>query len=195
MWIKNNWLQTLLWYHDLPFQCDRSFNHTKLSSFLPSHLAVVAAVRLPLRRPLLRRSINPFLFWQFLFLFLFRLITVVNMSFTVAMSFSVAISSTTAMTSTVTAPKKSDFHPAFAVTNIKNNIPFVLEMEKYHYNIWTELFEIHACAHKVLYHIFLNPTKKNRRPMMLILKCGQLLIPQFFNRFIRPFSLIYLPSF
>ncbi|XP_057435379.1 uncharacterized protein LOC130728065 [Lotus japonicus] len=51
------------------------------------------------------------------------------------------------------ASAKSDFHPALAVTNIKNNIPFKLEIDKDHYAMWAELFETHAHATQVLHHI------------------------------------------
>ncbi|XP_057451801.1 uncharacterized protein LOC130743572 [Lotus japonicus] len=50
-------------------------------------------------------------------------------------------------------PVKPDFHPALAVTNIKNNIPFKLELDKDHYALWAELFETHAHATQVLHHI------------------------------------------
>jgi hypothetical protein len=60
--------------------------------------------------------------------------------------------------------KKHVFHPALAVTNIKNSIPFVLEMEKDHYNMWAELFEVHACAHKVVDHIIPQPGKEKPAP-------------------------------
>ncbi|MCI15704.1 keratin type I cytoskeletal 9-like, partial [Trifolium medium] len=73
------------------------------------------------------------------------------------MSFSAAISSTAAMST-------SDFHPALAITNIKNNIPFVLEMEKDHYTMWAELFKIHCRAHKVLDHIIPQPGKEKPAP-------------------------------
>jgi len=46
------------------------------------------------------------------------------------MSSSAAVTSSTAA---ATSNSAKPFHPAFAVTNIKNNIPFVLEMEKDHY--------------------------------------------------------------
>ncbi|XP_057418150.1 uncharacterized protein LOC130712329 [Lotus japonicus] len=63
----------------------------------------------------------------------------------------------TTMVPTPTAPSssspKSDFHPALAVTNIKNNIPFKLEIDKDHYALWAELFETHAHATQVLHHI------------------------------------------
>ncbi|PNX64795.1 polynucleotidyl transferase, partial [Trifolium pratense] len=46
-----------------------------------------------------------------------------------------------------------EFHPTFAVSNIKNHIPIVLEMEKDQYGTWAELFRIHALSHRVLHHI------------------------------------------
>jgi hypothetical protein len=49
---------------------------------------------------------------------------------------------------------------ALVITNIKNNIPFVLEMEKDHYTMWAELFEVHACARKVIDHIIPQPEKE-----------------------------------
>ncbi|XP_019420755.1 PREDICTED: uncharacterized protein LOC109330946 [Lupinus angustifolius] len=48
---------------------------------------------------------------------------------------------------------KNPFHPALAVTNIKNHIPIVLEMENVQFGTWVELFKIHARSHKVLHHI------------------------------------------
>jgi len=49
--------------------------------------------------------------------------------------------------------KKSDFHPVLAVSNIRNNIPIILEMEKDQYGTWAELFRIHARSHRALHHI------------------------------------------
>jgi len=66
------------------------------------------------------------------------------------MSSSTAVSSIDVVTSNSAKP---DFHPALAVTNIKDIIPFVLEKEKDHYAMWVELFEIHARADKVVDHI------------------------------------------
>ncbi|XP_021771082.1 uncharacterized protein LOC110735181 [Chenopodium quinoa] len=54
---------------------------------------------------------------------------------------------------------KSSFHPAFIVTNIKNSVPIVLEMENVSYSSWAELFKIHAKSHKVLDHIIPPKTK------------------------------------
>ncbi|XP_050919012.1 uncharacterized protein LOC127136508 [Lathyrus oleraceus] len=48
---------------------------------------------------------------------------------------------------------KSEFHPALIVSNIKNHIPIILEMEKDQYCTWVELFHIHARSHRVLHHI------------------------------------------
>lgn len=78
------------------------------------------------------------------------------MSSTPAMSSSAAAS----FTASASGSAKSDFHPALAVTNIKNSIPFVLEMEKDHYTMWAELFEVHARAHKVIDHIIPQPGKE-----------------------------------
>ncbi|XP_010675552.2 uncharacterized protein LOC104891544 [Beta vulgaris subsp. vulgaris] len=47
----------------------------------------------------------------------------------------------------------SPFHPALAVSNIKNNIPIPLEMENVQYATWAELFKVHARSHRVLHHI------------------------------------------
>ncbi|KAJ9562600.1 hypothetical protein OSB04_007760 [Centaurea solstitialis] len=44
-------------------------------------------------------------------------------------------------------------HPAVTVTNIKNFIPFTLEMESGQYTSWAELFRIHCRAFQVANHI------------------------------------------
>jgi len=46
-----------------------------------------------------------------------------------------------------------EFHPALAVSNIRNHIPIILEMEKDQYGTWAELFRIHARSHRVMHHI------------------------------------------
>jgi hypothetical protein len=69
------------------------------------------------------------------------------------------MSSSPAAASSVSSTK-SEFHSALAVTNIKNSIPFILEMEKDHYTMWAELFEVHARAHKVIAHIIPQPRKE-----------------------------------
>lgn len=47
----------------------------------------------------------------------------------------------------------TNYHPALSVSNIKNNIPLVLDREKVQYSNWVELFEIQCHAHDVLDHI------------------------------------------
>ncbi|XP_048501536.1 uncharacterized protein LOC125497875 [Beta vulgaris subsp. vulgaris] len=49
--------------------------------------------------------------------------------------------------------KSSSFHPALAVSNIRNFIPVVLETENVQYGTWAELFKIHARSHRVIHHI------------------------------------------
>jgi len=65
-------------------------------------------------------------------------------------------------TSSSSASLKNNFHAAFAVSNIKNHIPIVLEMEKDQYNTWAKLFLIHAHSHWILHHIV--PSKDNTTP-------------------------------
>ncbi|MCI08873.1 polynucleotidyl transferase, partial [Trifolium medium] len=57
---------------------------------------------------------------------------------------------------------KPDFHPALAISNIKNHIPIVLEMEKDLHGTWAEVFRIHACSHWLLLHTI--PTKDKTSP-------------------------------
>ncbi|XP_057452355.1 uncharacterized protein LOC130744179 [Lotus japonicus] len=52
-----------------------------------------------------------------------------------------------------TPPAKPDFHPALVVSNIRNHIPIILDMETDCYGTWAELFRIHARSHRVLHHI------------------------------------------
>ncbi|XP_057440105.1 uncharacterized protein LOC130731969 [Lotus japonicus] len=64
--------------------------------------------------------------------------------------------STPTVVTTVTPhipPTKLDFHPALVVSNIRNNIPIMLDMETDRYDTWAELFRIHARSHRVLHHI------------------------------------------
>jgi hypothetical protein len=79
------------------------------------------------------------------------------MSSSPAMSSINVVSSTASMISNSAKP---DFHPTLTVTNIKKSIPFVLEMEKDHYVVWAELFEIHARAYKFIDHIIPQPGKE-----------------------------------
>lgn len=54
---------------------------------------------------------------------------------------------------TKAASSSSSFHPALAVSNIKNHISITLEMENVRYATWAELFKVHAKSHRVLHHI------------------------------------------
>lgn len=58
--------------------------------------------------------------------------------------------------------KTPSFHPALAVSNIKNNIPIILEMENVQYATWPKLFKVHARSHRVLHHIL--PPKTDTVP-------------------------------
>ncbi|CAH9071643.1 unnamed protein product [Cuscuta epithymum] len=49
--------------------------------------------------------------------------------------------------------KSSAFHPALAISNIKNFIPITLDLENVEYSSWAELFKITARAYQVLDHI------------------------------------------
>jgi hypothetical protein len=66
--------------------------------------------------------------------------------------------------SSSSAVSKMEFHPALAVSNIKNHIPIVLEMEKDQYGTWAELFRIHARSHRVLHHIVPSTEKAPPAP-------------------------------
>jgi len=71
-----------------------------------------------------------------------------------------------AMTSIPPPPSsspKNPFHPALAVTNIKNHIPIVLEMENVQFGTWVELFKIHARSHKVIHHIIPPESGKEKK--------------------------------
>ncbi|XP_060170707.1 uncharacterized protein LOC132601648 [Lycium barbarum] len=59
---------------------------------------------------------------------------------------------------------KSSFHPAFAVSNIRNHISVVLEMENAQYGTWTELFRIHAISHRVIHQIIAPEKGKQAAP-------------------------------
>ncbi|XP_074278691.1 uncharacterized protein LOC141602285 [Silene latifolia] len=50
-------------------------------------------------------------------------------------------------------PSKPSFSPAYSVSNIKNYIPIILEIENVHYASWAELFMNTARAFDVLDHI------------------------------------------
>ncbi|XP_055826230.1 uncharacterized protein LOC129894558 [Solanum dulcamara] len=58
---------------------------------------------------------------------------------------------------------KSSFHPALAVSNIKNHVFITLEMESVQYSTWTELFKIHARSHRMIDHI-IPPVAGTEKP-------------------------------
>ncbi|XP_021854226.1 uncharacterized protein [Spinacia oleracea] len=60
---------------------------------------------------------------------------------------------------TLPPPPPTTFHPAFAVNNIKNAIPTVLDQETCHYAAWVEYFQIHVCAFNVSDHIDITVPK------------------------------------
>jgi hypothetical protein len=57
---------------------------------------------------------------------------------------------------------KMELHFTFPVSNIRNHIPIVFEMEKDQYDTWAELFRIHSHSHRVLHHIV--PSKDKTPP-------------------------------
>ncbi|KAJ9537459.1 hypothetical protein OSB04_030192 [Centaurea solstitialis] len=57
----------------------------------------------------------------------------------------------------------SSFHPALAVSNIKNHISITLEMENVRNATWAKLFKVHAKSHRVLHHI-IPPKDKETTP-------------------------------
>ena len=60
--------------------------------------------------------------------------------------------------------RRTDFHLALAVNNIKNFIPVTLEMEKGQYSSWAELFKIHCRAYMVINHIIKQqPSEKEKK--------------------------------
>ncbi|CAH9130358.1 unnamed protein product [Cuscuta epithymum] len=53
---------------------------------------------------------------------------------------------------------KNSFHPALAISNIKNFIPLTLDLDNGDYASWAELFKITARAYEVLDHIIPSTT-------------------------------------
>ncbi|XP_048496094.1 uncharacterized protein LOC125495452 [Beta vulgaris subsp. vulgaris] len=66
------------------------------------------------------------------------------------------------MTGATPVKSPHTFHPALAVSNIKNHVSVILEMENSQYGTWAELFKIHARSHKVLHHIIPPPKGKEQ---------------------------------
>lgn len=65
----------------------------------------------------------------------------------------------------MSASKATNFHPTLAVSNIKNHVPIILEMENVQYAAWAELFKIHARSHRVLHHIITPEKGKEKTPV------------------------------
>ncbi|XP_056685799.1 uncharacterized protein [Spinacia oleracea] len=59
-------------------------------------------------------------------------------------------------------PPSSLFHPSLSVSNIRNHVSIMLEMESVQYGTWAELFKIYARSHKVLHHIIHPPLGKEK---------------------------------
>ncbi|XP_062100386.1 uncharacterized protein LOC133806282 [Humulus lupulus] len=53
-----------------------------------------------------------------------------------------------------------NFHPALTVSNVRNHVPIILEMENVQYSTWAELFKVYAHSNKVLHHIIPPPEDK-----------------------------------
>ena len=85
------------------------------------------------------------------------------------------------------------FHPALSVSNIRNHVSVVLELENSQYGTWAELFKIHDRSHKVDDHILDPPKVKNRRLHLLLLKkkhYGLRWMLRFSSGFIQPSPMI-----
>lgn len=54
---------------------------------------------------------------------------------------------------------KLKFHIALDVSNIRNNISIMLDVESDRYDTWEELFHVHAYSHQVLQHIIPSNNK------------------------------------
>ncbi|XP_010669727.2 uncharacterized protein LOC104886893 [Beta vulgaris subsp. vulgaris] len=66
---------------------------------------------------------------------------------------------------TGTTPSSSASSPSLtnlSNSNIKHNLPIVLDMENVQYATWAQLFKIHARSHRVIDHIL--PTSKSKIP-------------------------------
>ncbi|KHN40992.1 hypothetical protein glysoja_013334, partial [Glycine soja] len=56
------------------------------------------------------------------------------------------------------------FHPGLVVSNIKNHVPIILEMENVQYATWAKLFKIRARSHRVIDHIIPPQDGKQKAP-------------------------------
>ncbi|XP_074282765.1 uncharacterized protein LOC141607309 [Silene latifolia] len=60
---------------------------------------------------------------------------------------------------------KSSFHPALAVSNIKNHVTVTLGMDNDQYPLWVALFTNHAKSNRVLHHIVDPKSGKPKLPV------------------------------
>lgn len=98
-------------------------------------------------------------------------------------------------------------HPTIIVNNIRDFIPFTLEMENGQYTSWAELFHIHYRAFQVGNHIdsdFKPPSSspssaqllRLRKPKLLLnMKHGHALTPSSSNGYMGPFQMIFYTPF
>ncbi|KAL6519002.1 hypothetical protein OROHE_017426 [Orobanche hederae] len=68
------------------------------------------------------------------------------------------------MTGGSSASARFSYHPALAVSNIKNHIPMTLELENVQYATWAELFKVHSKSHLVILHIITPAKGKEKTP-------------------------------
>lgn len=87
--------------------------------------------------------------------------------------------------------QKTSFHPALAISNIKNYIHVILEMENVQHGTWTKIFKIHSRSHKVTHHIIKPEEGKKRKHLLLMMRrnFGQLLPQPYFSGSIRQFRM------
>ncbi|XP_074303973.1 uncharacterized protein LOC141638458 [Silene latifolia] len=61
--------------------------------------------------------------------------------------------------------KASSFHPALAVSNIKNHVTVVLGMDNDQYPLWVSLYTNHAKSNRVLHHIVKPKSGGSKAPV------------------------------
>lgn len=73
---------------------------------------------------------------------------------------------------------KTNFHSAFAITNVENIIPLTLDNDFNLYLFWSALFTVQACVHNVLDHI-IPPIDEQARVEATTVKAND---PDLWNR-------------
>lgn len=66
-------------------------------------------------------------------------------------------------TSPPSSSTKPEFHRFIIVSNIRNNVYIMLDMENDLYDIWVELLCIHTRSHQILQHIV--PSENKPQPL------------------------------